>query len=145
MAGQSPRQGVAKREKGGVGALRSRGQCLLETSTWPEGAAGPGVRLLSWLVQCPEAGRDRAGATRARGDVTFTPQVCSLPGILRWGQCPGTRMGIEAREDAGALRAISAQLQCAQCRPLLPSQQLGGLRLAWEEGPPGLQQKPGRP
>ena len=103
---QSPRQGVAKREKGGVGALRSRGQCLLETAAWPEGAAGPGVRLLSWLVQCPEAGRDGAGATHARGD--HHAHVCSLPGILRWGQCHGTQMGVEAREDAGALRAISA-------------------------------------
>lgn len=46
-------------------------------------------------------------------------------------------MGIEAREDAGALRAISARLQCAQCPPLLPSQQPGSLRLAWEEGPQG--------
>ena len=67
----------------------------LESSTcWKpllgwRGWAGPGARLPSWLVLCPEVGRDRAGATHARGDSHASTPGPLCPWVPQVGPVPG--------------------------------------------------------
>lgn len=59
---------------------------------------------------------------------------------LRWNSVLTHRLGSRPARAGlvpGTLRTVSTRLQCLQCPPLLPIQQLGGLRLACEEGVQG--------